>query len=343
MNVEASNNEGDFQGAYQLRDSRIVIFRSIPGSEGSLVVNSVENGLEQSTGEIVAAFEVDLEREKILGKKGREIEVAEFSLPEVRGGKELDYKGAGHYMIPEGTDSYVGHGIASLAFDKLEANESARGASFMRIETDREDVKALVEDRGYKINAELTKELDTENCFILEKKLDKAKSTANMGLHHSFTVVKNGKKMDVFIPIIKELDNPPEAIGEYLEGTGLDWYRHYADLDPKEVDPYFVKMAQLEGGSILIGGACIVSLMLGKARPYRGGATELNYVGRKAVFDEQLRGWHEHENIEIPPFRDRKEKVTIEKVAVNPESSISLRFYVENALAGKISVKISRL
>lgn len=122
----------------------------------------------------------------------------------------------------------------------------------------------------------------------------------------------------------------PAIVQEYLEGTNLDWYKESIELDDSMVDPFFRKVAELEGGEVVLGGGSdLVQLMLGLDKAMMPGAVvEVNVIRSKE--DHEAGGWYSYRDVKVPDWKNRKESVN--SIVVNSESSIDLNVFVKNSL-----------
>lgn len=166
------NRGGSFQGAYRLKGGEVVVFRSKP---------------RPSAGVALHAYRLVGGREDISDS------VANF--------RQLDgFKD--HVVISERevlSPSLRRQGIASLAFDKLEADAAAKGKPLCRIPTARDDFRSFAVNRGYHVSEQRPRARG-RTTTLLEKRLPDAPKSANLQQFHRFTVVRDGRLQRIVRP-----------------------------------------------------------------------------------------------------------------------------------------------
>jgi len=129
----------------------------------------------------------------------------------------------------------------------------------------------------------------------------------------------------------------PNEIKDHLAGlppSQSSWYSESLKIDSAKVDPFFGKVAQLEGKPIVLAGSDSIIAAMGLSKPIeQGRATEVNLVRSNAESDP-ISGTKFYQEVKIPASGSRAE-VTLDTLSVNPEGSNDLDTFVKNANEGK--------
>ncbi|MDD5439549.1 MAG: hypothetical protein PHS37_05120 [Candidatus Omnitrophica bacterium] len=129
-----------------------------------------------------------------------------------------------------------------------------------------------------------------------------------------------------------EFAKAESTIQEYFKGTGVSWYQRYVEFDSDHLDPFFSKIAELEGGTAIFGGSDLVHLMLWQRRVIVSDTAEVNLLPPKG--ETGIERWQALDNVEIPAFGTRPQMVI--SLDVNPETSFNFETYARNAKTGRL-------
>ncbi|MFC2154178.1 hypothetical protein ACFLRC_01695 [Candidatus Altiarchaeota archaeon] len=168
LSIEQKTRLGDFQGAYQMRDGRMIVFRSVYGVD-RINVTQIDTNSSDPEYLLIGHFE---------------------SLGAGDGIADI------HNRLIFDKD-FRGHGIATVAFDKLEPHLSSNDFKAVNVEAKPDDFKSFIMDRGYKPK----KNNENPGEEVYELKLPKASQEDDMHHFHKFPVSIHGDRTNVVLPI----------------------------------------------------------------------------------------------------------------------------------------------
>jgi hypothetical protein len=137
--------------------------------------------------------------------------------------------------------------------------------------------------------------------------------------------------------------NPPALVAEFLKGTRAErdgWYTWFVEADIDQIDPFFVKIAKLEGKEEVIygGGSDLVQILLGEPKAILADKeAEVNIIMDADKYAGVL--FSIHDNVDFPEWkingRERRQALKGVSVVINGESSNDLRDYINNYENGR--------
>jgi len=139
--------------------------------------------------------------------------------------------------------------------------------------------------------------------------------------------------------------NPPAIITGFIEGTRAQrdgWFTWSVEVDASQIDPFFVKLVELEDKDELVygGGSDLVQMLLGEQKVIIArDLAEVNVIRSPEELADVFTAMRFYDNIDFAPWKRRTGRSRSEikgvSVMVNGESSLDLRDYVRNYEAGR--------